>query len=998
MPGQTIVIAVRFLCRQLLSSSSALQIRAGILIFITGLAASGYSYAQSSPSQPGPVSNEISDWSNLFNRRVTKVNVVVEDFTTADTALMGTYLDVSSSQDFSPVRIHDSIVRLFNSGLVSSARATAEPSGSDGVTVKFIVKLQTRINAILFEGNPIYSTEALRARVSNLEPGQKLTPSAVSHGLSELAAFYATRGYYQAAITTEIRLDPAGTRASLVYTIKPGERARVTDLKIDITGTKIDLTTIKHSINIGESFSQAVVREEIDNIKQAYLKQNYLAVQLSSTTNINSSNNTVALALLVDSGPLFQVDVKGLAIDEKVKRTIFPFYSRGGIDEFSLEEGRIQLLDYAQRSGYFFAEVTSPLMPALSGSSVKLEYTVETGQRYRLTNIHILGVQAVRVQDLLPQLKSKPAATITLFGVGRGITSNELLRQDANYIQKKVRDEGYRQARVDVLRGVSISGDHLIITFQVREGPRTRITDIGLRGNTIFPLEELRSSLLLKMEDPLVTPDVTMNADRILQVYSDKGFADAQVIPEVIEMGNEDNHDMVRLVFRIIENNRIKIGEIITRGTVLSNSSRIAQDFFSFKEGEWLNNDKLQETERVLYDTNAFNSVNIQTEPAGRIVNGTEVRNVSVDIDEAKRYLLTYGFGYQYTTPKTVTDSSGKEVKKERPTVPHLQWLQGVRGLIQLTNTNMIGRLYSGSVQFHIAQDELVGQISVQNPRPFGSKWPVAVSIFAQRIAEEDFNVDRYTGLIQAERRLSRNSILYLTYNFEAIHLYNLQVTLSPQDRALTPIRLGRVGSNFLYDTRDSAFEASRGSFTTSSVSLATRWLGGDVSLIKSISEHNRYFKVPKLRDTVFSISGRLGLSAPIGSNTAGEPKLIPLSERFFAGGPRDLRGFGYEDAIPYNNLKPAQSTLGGNGLVIINAELRFPIWSAFGGALFSDTGNVFSRVRDISPSGLTQTLGFGLRLRSPIGPLRFDMGFLVGNRPLGAPSSRFHISFGQTF
>ncbi|HKV38494.1 MAG TPA: BamA/TamA family outer membrane protein, partial [Blastocatellia bacterium] len=72
--------------------------------------------------------------------------------------------------------------------------------------------------------------------------------------------------------------------------------------------------------------------------------------------------------------------------------------------------------------------------------------------------------------------------------------------------------------------------------------------------------------------------------------------------------------------------------------------------------------------------------------------------------------------------------------------------------------------------------------------------------------------------------------------------------------------------------------------------------------------------------------------------------------------------------------------------------------WRAIGGAVFSDTGNVFARVRDIKPANLTENVGFGLRIKTPIGPLRFDLGFLVFNKPPSQRDYRFHASFGQTF
>ncbi|HWP44880.1 MAG TPA: outer membrane protein assembly factor, partial [Blastocatellia bacterium] len=415
---------------------------------------------------------------------------------------------------------------------------------------------------------------------------------------------------------------------------------------------------------------------------------------------------------------------------------------------------------------------------------------------------------------------------------------------------------------------------------------------------------------------------------------------------------------------------------------------RLERDFYLFKEGEWLRQDLLQETERVLYDTNAFNTVTITSEPSGEFANGVEERDVTVDVAEARPYLLIYGFGFQ-------TSQSDRNV-------PGLGFLNGARGLVQLTNVNLFGKLYTGSAQMRVSQDELLGQLSFQNPRPFGKNYPMLISLFARRLAEVSFNSDRYTAIIQFERRLSPETIAYVSYNFERISNYNFPEGFIPEEieRNRQAVRLGRLGLSIARDSRDNAFEPTTGQLSLGSVSLASKLLGGNEQFGKILLEHSRYYPIRRFRDTVYSVSGRLGLASPYGGADT-----LPISERFFAGGPRDLRGFGFEEAGPRGDIVDPTTgavidtqPLGGNAVLVINNELRFPIYGILGGTLFADTGNVFRRVRDFRIQDLTQTIGFGLRLKTPIGPVRFDLAFLVLNRPEGQPSFRRHFTFGQTF
>jgi outer membrane protein insertion porin family len=862
--------------------------------------------------------------------------------------------------------------------LISEARVEASAVGTDGVALKFVVKPQARIDAITFDGSPIFSPSELRSRLNDLEPGIKLSPSAVSRGQGDLLAYYSARGFNDARVSTDVRLDASGTRATVIYSITPGDQARISNYTLNIVGPHIDLSNFKHVIQEGQLFTQANVQDEMERLRQEHLKNDYLTVRVSNKIAPGEDNKTVNVIIDVEPGPRVEVDIEGLTLDNTTKRKILPFYTQGGVDEFTLEETRLRLLDYAQRQGYFFAEVSSPNFPDSAATLSKLVYKVEPGRKFKLSEINFEGITAIDKYDLLPQLKSETSAILPYFGFSRGFTSDEFLRQDANLIAKRLKELGYRKAVVVERRGVSLDGDKLIITFSAIQGPRTHIQDVGLRGNNLLTTDELRPRLtMVKPGDALVAEDVRRGADRLLGVYNRRGYAVAEASAEIVDLGSIDGQDRVRLIYNITEGNRIRISEIETRGAGRTNAGRMERNFYLFKKGDWLNSDKTLETERALYDTNAFSTVTISSETIGQAPDGVEERRVTIDVIEAKPNLLIYGFGYQFS--------------REPLTVPGLSFLNGLRGSAQITNTNLFGKLYSGTLQARVGQDELLGQFSFQNPRPFGTNFPTLVSIFARRLAEKSFRSDRYTTLIQAERRLSQEAIVYASYNFERISLSELQVSEEEIARNRQAIRLGRIGLSFARDTRDNAFDPTSGTFTIGSIYNASKYLGGNEQFRKLLIEQSRYYKVKNFRETIYSVSGRIGLAVPYGGRDT-----LPISERFFGGGSRDLRGFGFEEAGPRD--PQTGRPIGGNAVVVLNNELRFPMYKSLGGAVFADTGNVFRRVKDIGLKDTTVSLGFGFRLKTPIGPVRFDIAGLVLNKPAGAPKLKGHFSFGQTF
>jgi outer membrane translocation and assembly module TamA len=140
------------------------------------------------------------------------------------------------------------------------------------------------------------------------------------------------------------------------------------------------------------------------------------------------------------------------------------------------------------------------------------------------------------------------------------------------------------------------------------------------------------------------------------------------------------------------------------------------------------------------------------------------------------------------------------------------------------------------------------------------------------------------------------------------------------------------------------------------------------------------------------------------GNPLPGEPVVIedlPASERFFAGGDNSIRGFATDTVGAPNTIDPQGFPKGGNAVLILNAELRVPVWKEIGAAFFVDGGNVFERVTQFDFGELRGSAGFGVRYRSPIGPVRLDLGFKMDRREFNGrleSASVLHFSIGQAF
>jgi len=128
----------------------------------------------------------------------------------------------------------------------------------------------------------------------------------------------------------------------------------------------------------------------------------------------------------------------------------------------------------------------------------------------------------------------------------------------------------------------------------------------------------------------------------------------------------------------------------------------------------------------------------------------------------------------------------------------------------------------------------------------------------------------------------------------------------------------------------------------------------------------------------------------------------LPASERFFAGGDTSVRGYALDRLGTPETIDRNGFPKGGNAVLIMNAELRVPVWGGLGAVGFMDAGNVFNRISNFSFAAVKPTAGFGIRYQSPIGPIRVDLGFKLDPErlPLGDLERRteLHISLGQAF
>jgi outer membrane protein insertion porin family len=928
-------------------------------------------------------------------RQIVGVELVFEGSRTFPTvqAEFMTLLRVTSNTPFSAVRVRESLQALFDSGRVANARVEVIDEGGNRtgpVRLRFVVTRQVLISDVRIDlpptaGNQL-SADEIRARLNFVQPGTRLTKQLISRNADEIQVYLRDRGYFNATVEPVEEMDRSGVRAAVTYRINPGEQARVEAFDINIAGFNPASVRPTLTLQNGTVFSRDNLAADVKKIRDALVAADYLSPVLEDArVERDAEKNSVKISLKGVQGPKVKVSVTNIELSDKKQRELLPVKREGNIDFSAIVEGARRIRNDLQEDGYFFADVTetctvsnppadigtngtqetcenlNPL--SLTGNSVEIKYEVERGRRFRLNDIRITGTNLLSFEDVEPSLKSQKANAIGLIpwiGYGRGYTSLTLLEQDRRTIEALMRDLGYRKAKASVLQGVSIDGESLIITFQVEEGPLTRVAGVEVKGNQIHTEERIRKELGTVIDAPYSRSQARADGDRVANLYAREGYVDVRVDFSVVELPMKGADEQVRLVYAISnEGQKVFINQIIINGvTGDRNTRRTKRDAIMraipLMENDVLRADRISEAERELYLTDAYRQVIIRTEPAGETASGYQKRDVLIDVEEKKPRVMDYGGGFS-------TDA-------------------GALGLFEISNVNLMNKLRHGAMRLRASRLQQLVRLEYLDPRfarynktdfaPLAASVEYMrdstvtrffrsaidrgtmgivqrldedgnpINIFGERVNEPTIN--RFTATLETQRVLDRktHTIVFGRVSYEDVRLYNLEsLVLRPILEPDKKIRIARIGGSFVRDTRErcerellprraldqderigasgevcryNQVDATRGGFLSVDYAVALRQLGGNVSFNRFQTTYRHYYKMRALRNTVFAGNMTLGLANMFNPRDRDENGTIdeidltlPISERFFSGGSTTLRGFSFEEAGPREVVIP---------------------------------------------------------------------------------------------
>jgi outer membrane protein insertion porin family len=931
---------------------------------------------------------------------VAEVHVV--DDTGRDVANVLPQLALQAGKPFDFVLERETLRELYRLGDYSDIRVTTTLESS-GVRVNFVVQLNYYNNVVRIEGLKEPPTDSAALAATRLNLGEPFRQSSLVEGVQRLQDTLRADGLYLANIKWALEPHSDTRQMDVTVTVDPGPRARIGGFAISNQSPYSDKQLLQHSkIKAKQELTSSRLTHGTQKLKDYLVGQGYLGATVAITPgSYDTQANVVPLSYSVVAGPRVSVEVTGAHLNKGQLRRLVPIYAEGGVDEDLLQEGRRNIRDYFQRQGYFNTDVQVRSRDAGNNLHV-IGYDISRGDRFRLAGVRFTGNKYFSADLLTGRLQIQTASFAS-----SGRFSQQLLRADIDSIRALYISNGFRDVQVNSQTDDNYRGKkgNLFITFNTEEGQQTRVASLEIEGNKAIATNTLLAVVGSTTGQPYSTEDVASDRNNILALYYDDGFPKArfqeEVSPDAPSGGaasGSDQSDRVRIVYHITEGPRIEVAKVLLTGYQYTRPGIIARQV-QVKPGGPMREGDVVDTQRRLYNLGVFTRVQI----APQNPDGTDPNKVVVvDAQEGHRYTIGYGFGFEVQRIAASCNSSSTTTTCD-PNATELG--SSPRGILEISRSNMFGRAQTLSFRARASTLEYRGALGYTADN-FLTKSNLSLQLtgFAEKTQDvTTFTSTRYEGALQLAQKVSPWSALLYRYFYRHVSAANLKVTLEEVPLLSQPTLVSGFGITYGRDRRDNAGDPTHGTFNTADVSVAATSLASSASFFRGFYQNSSYTTFG--RAFVFARSLRFGVEEPFGNTIEGngpfnpaqctattvapDQEVIPLPERFFAGGGTSLRGFGLNEAGPRDPC--TGFPVGGLALLVFNQELRFPmklpfIGNRLGGTIFYDGGNVYTDMNHInfhwSPPSVTElnyfshTVGFGLRYPTPVGPVRIDLGY----------------------
>ena len=944
---------------------------------------------------------------SYVGERIVSVQLVREGRPLDDPAV-NALVETRAGQPLSMMHVRESIMHIFGLGRFQDVQVEAA-AAPGGVLLRYNLVPRHTVERVDFRGEPSLGlSEGLVRSVVTNRFGTSPPVGRAEDAARAIEQLYRDHGYLRATVTpvaTE-RHDP--DRTLLEFDIKPGPRAVIGTATVEgqpAEGTDAFLRKI-HAVS-AQPYEPTTIADELSKYVQKLRRTSRYQAAGSFQARPSADGTTVDLTMSLQTGPLVTIAFEGDPLPKDKLDDLVPIAREASVDEDLIEDSIQRIRTFLNQQGHWKGDASATRQEG--EGTLRIVFTVRRGPQYRIAErgVEVQGNRAVPIEQLRPALVKLQANDIF-------VESN--LSAAVGAIAGQYQRLGFAQAKVAAGANevTPTTGVQAIIqpVITIVEGPLTLIGDVTFDGNTNLPVDQLRGMVSSTAGAPYYEPRVVADREALVLEYRNRGFAAANVVvvPTLTPDGTR-----AHLTFHVTEGPQTIVDHVLIIGNTRTDQ-RVIQRELLLQQGKPLGLEDLVESQRRLGALGLFRRIRIE-----ELSHGGATSDVLVTVEEAAATTFSYGGGLE--AGRRLRESADGQARERLEFAP--------RGFFEVGRRNIAGKnrsadLYTrlslrpsddsggstGTNPFGFAEYRIVG--TYREPRAFGVNADLSFTAAVEQGARSSFNFARKGINAEVVRRLGPGLRASGRYSFGTTRTFDEKLSLEDQsriDRIFPQVRLSALAGGISRDRRDDVLDPERGTFVSAEGTMATRALGGQVGFIKSYVQGFWFRRLPVKRRIVFASRVALGLADGFprtaqSTDALGQPVTVtiedlPASERFFAGGDTTIRGFALDSVGAPNTISATGFPRGGNALLVMNGELRVPVWKDFGAAVFVDGGNVFDRATEFDLGELRGSVGVGVRYRSPIGPIRFDIGFKTDRREIGGELERrraLHFSIGQAF
>jgi len=858
-------------------------------------------------------------------------------------------LSVKEGETFSLKKITGSVKNIFKTGLFSDIQVLK--TGEQNIQLTFLLTRRLFIRNIVFSGEQGISKRKLSESLNSLSEDAPFSEERVTKAQEELKEVLRREGFFQAGISSSVERDLQSYSVDVFFKISLGERFTIK--KIDFTGDILvssDRLKKEMKSREGDLYVPSRVEEDIVRLKEIYHSLGYRQVEVEvSSERFDEKDRNVSLSLEINPYKKIEISVRGAQIPLSILR---PIWEESIFEEWGLAEGEAKIISYLRKKGYLFSKVNSSIQ--MVDNEIRVIYEVIPGERYRIQDISFEGSKYFTPSQLKKELEI--AKKIPLLSWVGGERLFELPWE----IETLHKTHGFPHTRVDL--NFIMEGKKIKAVFFIEEGQQTIVERISFGGNSFFTAEQLLEQIGSFERGPFFMPNVQKDIEKLETFYLNQGIRRTEITANI----EQKEGGLVILDFVISEGEKVKIEKIVITGNKTTRRSTILKEI-RIKEGDYAYYESIVETKRRLESLGVFSEIKIEEVPINQ---GKE--NIVISLREGERNYISLGIGL--------------ETKREPYSFAIWNNVIRPRGIAEFIRGNVLGSASQLSLVGQASQKEKRGVISWEQPYLLGLPWQSSLNVWAEQEERRSYSYERRGISLTAIKPAANDLTLLTTLRWVRTTLFDLEIEESEVDRQNQPYSASSISGSFIWDRRDDPFNPEKGSFLSFAAEWAYPIFQAESDYLKNFIKYQQFF--PLFLGFSLSSTARLGLGTG----------RMPIHERFFGGGSGSFRGERFDELGPKD---PSTSRpVGGKALLLFNLEFTFPLLSAaknLFGAVFYDMGNIFPEISDVNLASLQDALGFGIRYRTPLGPIRFELGWNL-DAPKGERKALVFITIGNVF